>query len=240
MCLWTSGCSDPNGVRPKAFFDDSLVVELTTAAQAGDVAVIDDCVSQGVDVNAVGEYGVTPLLLTFRVRNRAGYERLLKHGADPDILDEQGQSVTRLAALLNEDSQWLKTALLHGANPNSSYPNEKVRTTPLICAIHANNLESVKALVEAGADLDRPNSVSACPLLFASVRHYWEIVLLLLQSGADIHASIPFDLGSIDEYILWMPREVVTIRPEPDQLPWFDKAQSFIKEQLEQEGNNSE
>lgn len=57
--------------------------------------------------------------------------------------------------------------------------------TPLMHAIHTNKLQSVEALLKAGADANRSCCRGLTPLILASGNGQQEIVRLLLQRGAD-------------------------------------------------------
>lgn len=57
--------------------------------------------------------------------------------------------------------------------------------TPLMHAIHTDKLQSVEALLQAGADVNRGCCRGLTPLILASGNGQQEIVRLLLQRGAD-------------------------------------------------------
>ena len=71
-----------------------------------------------------------------------------------------------------------------GADPNllDSGPNE---WTPLLHAVHKNQPGSVRALIAAGADTNRPAPNGLTPLSLAATQGEAEIVEELLASGAD-------------------------------------------------------
>lgn len=75
-----------------------------------------------------------------------------------------------------------------GADPNlqDDGPNG---WTPLLHAVHKNQLGSVRALIAAGADVDRPAPNGLTPLALAAAQGEAEIVEELLAAGADPRAS---------------------------------------------------
>ena len=112
------GCGSPHEASLNDYFSDPQVVALARASQSGDVAAIDRLVAEGVNVNAKGKYGLTPLFFALAARNREGFQRLLKHKGDPNIQSETGESAISLAAKVEDDSYFLESALKHGGNPN--------------------------------------------------------------------------------------------------------------------------
>jgi ankyrin repeat protein len=75
-----------------------------------------------------------------------------------------------------------------GADPNrlDDSPNG---WTPLLHAVHKNQLSSVRALIAAGADIDRSAPNGLTPLALAAAQGEAEIVEELLAAGADPRAS---------------------------------------------------
>ena len=70
--------------------------------------------------------------------------------------------------------------LEHGADPNAVWENQ-----PLIFSVWSN-LDSVRALLDHGADSDKRDAAGDTPLLFYLWNGRWDAALLLLERGADI------------------------------------------------------
>ena len=62
------------------YFADPGVRALANAAEAGDVKEIDRLVASGVNVNAVGSHGMTPLKWAMIARSHDSFLRLLERG----------------------------------------------------------------------------------------------------------------------------------------------------------------
>ena len=73
---------------------------------------------------------------------------------------------------------WL---LAHGANPNGIKDGD----SPLHAAAQLGHQDACRALIEAGADLDRRDSLGETALHKASSGGYVEIIRTLLDAGAD-------------------------------------------------------
>jgi cytohesin len=59
--------------------------------------------------------------------------------------------------------------------------------TPLVYAVRANDLESVKALLEAGADINQVTEYGWSPLLVATQNRYYKLGAYLLDHGANVN-----------------------------------------------------
>jgi len=59
--------------------------------------------------------------------------------------------------------------------------------TPLVYAVRANDLESVKVLLAAGADINQVTGYGWSPLLVATQNRYYKLGAYLLDHGADVN-----------------------------------------------------
>ena len=95
-----------------------------------------------------------------------------------------------IKAVYEGDTKGVQRALRRGANPNAQY-----RGTPaLLWAVQQNHLSVVKALVAAGASLNRRDNHGLTPLDQAAGGGMVEIVRFLLQAGARVNT--PTSSGS--------------------------------------------
>jgi ankyrin repeat protein len=70
-------------------------------------------------------------------------------------------------------------------NRNRTAPNDGGALTPLIYAARANDIESVKALLAAGVDVNQVSGYGWSPLLVAAQNRYYKLGAYLLDHGAD-------------------------------------------------------
>ncbi len=64
-------------------------------------------------------------------------------------------------------------------------PNDGGGLTPLVYAARANDIESVKVLLAAGADINQTTNYGWSPLLVATQNRYYKLGAYLLERGAD-------------------------------------------------------
>ncbi len=87
MCACLVGSADELHIGAKSAkdaFKDAGVVELLEAVVRQDAPKAKRLIASGVNINAMGEGGVTPLLWVFGAHDLKAMKMLLELGADPD------------------------------------------------------------------------------------------------------------------------------------------------------------
>jgi hypothetical protein len=186
--------------RPKDFFADADVVALVLAAEQGNVQEIDRLVKRGVDVNAKGKDGMTPLLWSLWAKNKQGFQRLLERGANPNIQIAGGQSVTSYSAGTPLDTYWLEMALKHGGNPNLVNASDD-NNTPIIDAIRSHKKKNLDLIIKAGADINHQDSTGNTPMMYAAMMNWFDSVYYLLEAGADYRLKDRYGYSLADEVV---------------------------------------
>ncbi|CAH8557615.1 unnamed protein product [Dicrocoelium dendriticum] len=116
----------------------------------------------------------------------ARVDSLLKAGADPNQMDEDGWSALRTAAWRGH-SDIVELLLCHGASVNLSGPDGR---SALRAAAWAGHEEIVQRLIDAGADVDIQDAEGRSPLIAAAYMGHVGVVELLSQAGANLdHAD---------------------------------------------------
>lgn len=167
-------------------FSDPQVAALVIAAEKGNVEEIDRLIAAGVNVNAGGTAGMTPLLRTMQAKSVEGFKALLHHGRNPNLLDRRGRAVVNQAAR-EQVPIWLELALKHGANPNLVnkgniyYPNE----TQLFYAVATGSIDNVRLLLKAGADPNHRGEYERTPLHRAVRGGRFAKACALIDGGAN-------------------------------------------------------
>ena len=218
---------DSRAVDVRRAWSDPQVAELATAALNGDIGKIDQLVAAGVDVNAQGRLGLTPLYFVYQAKNKPGFARLLQHGASPNIETWDGDSVIHSAAEDARDCEWLDLALKHGGDPNlpRSLNQFVPGRPPIFDAIFWSNVKAVELLIAAGADLRLKDDQNRTPLEYA-ISNYgrFEVIYHLLQAGADFRATA--ECGKT----LAEKMKERTLQ-DASKTVWHDKVLEFLEEQ---------
>jgi ankyrin repeat protein len=220
-------------MKADSLFSEPRVLKLVLAAEQGDTKTIDDLVKQGVDVNAKGRSDVTPLLRAFWAKNKEGFMALLRHGADPNALNDRGEAVMNEAAM-DGDSFWLAQALKQGGRPNLvnvGNPNSPGET-PIYYAILNDRTENAKLLIAAGADVNRKNKGGTFPLMRAARRPAYSIVFALLEAGADYRQKDAHG-NDVVEWISGRNEDDIPVSYLEEQWPWFLKTVDWLRKKGE-------
>jgi uncharacterized protein len=96
--------------------------------------------------------------------------------------------------------------------------------TPLVYAVRANDLESVKVLLAAGADINQVTGYGWSPLLVATQNRYYQLAAFLLDHGAD--PNLPNNGGWTPLYLATDNRNIENgdypvRRPDMDHLDFI-------------------
>ena len=233
--MFSYGCSPPPRsagdvarIETKDIFANSQARKLSLAAEAGDIAMIDLLIAQGVNVNHKGAYGVTPLFRCVLAGNKRGFAHLLAHGADPNIRHVKGLAVMHEASLL-ADPFFLELALKNKGDPNlldigNPFTIEK---TPIFYAISERRAANAKLLIESGADVNHVDKREGqFPLYVAYRRPSFEIVFMLLKAGAN---PLQRRNGEGENFIEWMANWTTDDIDEDDEKTWFLKVRTLLK-----------
>jgi ankyrin repeat protein len=70
----------------------------------------------------------------------------------------------------------------------SGYLMDVEGVTPLIAAVEGGHFQTVRLLVQAGADVNRPDASGFTPLMGAARAGHHDMVKFLLEQGANIEA----------------------------------------------------
>jgi uncharacterized protein len=113
---------------------------------------------------------------------------LLSHGADPNQKDASGLTALILSVRAGA-APAVDMLLRHGADPNLRAGVNG--WTPLMHAVHRNQLGAARALLDAGAQVDNRGRSAETALMMAAGYGYTPLVELLLERGADPRAATP-------------------------------------------------
>ena len=162
-----------------------LASTIHDVAVAGDIQRIKDAIASGADVNEKDTRGITPLLLAVFGRHTEVAKYLVEKGAKVSEKGPGGMTALGLACNKQLSKEFISYLLDKGADPNAK---DATGRTALLFVAGYGNLDTVRLLVEKGADVNL-NAGGTTPLIIATVLGHAEIVQFLIEKGADANAK---------------------------------------------------
>jgi ankyrin repeat protein len=163
---------------------------LMMAARTGDVATMKLLLDKGADVNAKETArGTTALMWAAAEGHPAAVQLLVDRGADVSVASKPhwmdrpigyGKAVDPRPSRKRDNSN-----VVSQIGPRNMRDQRGGGLTPLVFAIRANDLESVKILLKAGANINQPTNYNWSPLLVATQNRHYQLGAYLLDHGAD-------------------------------------------------------
>jgi len=220
---------------------------LAEAVRVASVPIVGILLEAGADANVANEDGQTALMLAARTGNVGVAELLVKHGADVNrrerfhdqtaVMWAAGENHPEMVAFLVSKGADLSVRARSTDWPTqiSNEPRVQYRPTggltPLLYAARAGCLGCVKAMLDAGADKDRPNPDGMTPMIMALDNGYPAVARYLLDRGANPQTWDWW--GRTPLYVAVTMRGGVDSRPGPRRPESLD----FIKAVLEAGAN---
>ncbi|MEZ0325126.1 MAG: ankyrin repeat domain-containing protein [Fimbriimonas sp.] len=178
--------------------DDRTAVHYAAAADSADVLEL--LLDKGANPNVQSKVGVTPLQWGMEFDSYRSVQMLIKHGVNLELArrdsgmirlpngTEVRGSHTALTASLLDGADDLALALVRaGANVNS---RSEAQITPLMVAAQFGRpVETLKLLIDHGADVNAQNVWGDTPLHLAARNGDKAAVRFLLSNGADPFAK---------------------------------------------------
>lgn len=203
--------ADPN------LANDFGITPLYLACENGNFPIIDQLLRAGANPNAATWAGETVLMTCARTGTADGVDALIAKGANIDAVEpERGQTALMWAAA-EKQSAVVDTLLENGANLKARsskvllppqifsityskytyFPKTKGDFTALMFAAQSGDLDSVKLLLAAGADVNESTAEYGSALLLAVVNGHEDVALHLLEKGADPNVKDGYGMTSL-------------------------------------------
>jgi ankyrin repeat protein len=177
------------------------VAPLSLAAENGNAALIERLVQAGADPNTSLPGGETVLMTAARTGTPDAIRVLVAHGADVNTRDERnGQTALMWAADMG-NAEAISVLLEAGGQLDARTSPAEARSTggyrspfagtsatgftSLLFAVRAGHVDAVRALLDAGADVNDRVSDGQSALVVAAANANWEVADYLLDRGAD-------------------------------------------------------
>ena len=180
--------ADPAVTRPTG------ETALMMASRTGNVAVVRLLVARGTDVNAATTGGHTALMWAAAERHTDVVRVLAEIGADVHARTAVRARPARSGGYQRKEPKVLSQ--FEAVNPaalprdgDGDPPRPEGGFTPLLHAIMPGDLDVVRVLLAAGANVDEAGPDGVTALMLALVKRHEAIALFLLDQGADAHAA---------------------------------------------------
>jgi ankyrin repeat protein len=160
--------------------DSTSFTLLGFAAWAGDSAMVDYLLDQGLAIDEQTADGGTPLMASVEGSRVGLVKKILEMGVAVDTRNSAGQSALTFAARYAEPNV---LRLLLNDHANVDFQDKWGRTALIYaCLNHKNSV--VQCLVDASANLDLTDKRGATALVYAGDAGETELVALLAKAGA--------------------------------------------------------
>lgn len=156
-------------------------VALERAIEADDPAAVEAAIAAGADANAHGAHGVTPLAFAVGTARVRAAQALVRHRADPNVKDVEGDNAVTLAVnAYARDPALLRLVLDAGGDPNT----RRRDGSPVIVRFgNDRDLAAITMLHERGADIDIVDDGQPLAVGYA-ISEDWDVVWHLIELGA--------------------------------------------------------
>ena len=181
--------SMPHTVKAADYFSGTAL-PAALACEHDDADALDQALTAArLSPNAVGQQGMSLLLLALSNRSQDAMLRLLARGADPNLETKLGRDQTPVQpvglAAGGAEIDLLRLLLDHGGNPNSRLGDEPATFR----AADADRYDQMRLLIERGADLNATDKKGHTLMVqLADLRRY-DQVAYLIQRGGDVHKA---------------------------------------------------
>jgi ankyrin repeat protein len=173
------------------------------AATVANVEMLELLLDGGADVESVNVEGQTALMAVARTGNVEAARLLVNHGAEVNAAEGWGGQTALMWAAARKHPDMISFLLDKGAEVDrraidrnwerrvTSEPRVKEMQmggfTALLYAVRENCLECVKRLLDAGADINKPDPDNISPLVLALLNMRFDIAKYLVERGADVN-----------------------------------------------------
>ena len=167
-----------------------------------DVDLVGALIARGAKPDALNNYGSSPLAEAVKVANAPLVKMLLDAGSNVEVPNQEGQTALMWAADARS-AELTRFLIGHKADVNAralandwpsqmtGEPRNQYRPTggltPLLYAARSGCTDCVQALLDAGADVNKPNPDGVTPLIVAIDNFAFDTAKLLFERGANPH-----------------------------------------------------
>lgn len=167
------------------FFASGPQAALEIAIRADDVDAIAGALAQGASVNATGRFNITPLMIAVDAQRPRAVQSLLRAGARPNALAQDGNGPVSLAVksyLAKPFGRDIMLAIFEGGgDPNARQPNGD---PVLMRFIYDRDVADLKLMKQLGANLDILDRTGDPLVTSVAMSQDWDMAWALIELGA--------------------------------------------------------
>lgn len=186
------------GANPKAATRFNIL-PMYLAATNGNADIIEKLLKAGADANAASEEGETPVMTAALTGKVAAIRVLLANGANVHAKDPVREQTALMWAASEGNAAAVETLLAAGSDIKQK---SKAGFTPFLFGVRSGDIDTVKVLLDHGANVNDVATDSTSALNMAIVNAYFELAAVLLDRGADPNAPDP--RGSALHTLAWL------------------------------------
>lgn len=203
----------------------TVISELKELLDSNELSQAKELLSRNnIDIDTADNRGRTLLIAAILSEEHDAAKMLLKLGANPNFLPSGKHKSAMGWAAQYKNTKFLQLLLDFGGNPDLFNKGERTASYPVLSAISADRIDNLKLLIDAGANLNVVDQRGLTPLMYGASVSAWEMVYLILESGADISVKNKWN-ESFSTYVA-QPDFGTT----GDALEWRKKVISFLQD----------
>jgi ankyrin repeat protein len=209
------------------------VTPLSLAALNGDAAISTALLDAGADVNAATPAGETALMTASRTGNAPTVTLLLARGADVSAREHNFDESAIMWAAAENHAAVVRLLAAHGAALNAharvlQFPNVRVDAatmvitalpkgglTPLMYAARQGAVDSARALVELGAEINAVDPDGMSALNIAIINAHYDLATVLVERGADPNVADVAGMAAVYAVVDMHTLDPMVNRPPP-------------------------
>ncbi len=207
--------------------NDNGVTPLWLACTNGNAAIVEKLLKGGANPNAsLSRTGESVLMTCARTGNVDAVKSLLAGKAEVNAKDNWSGQTALMWAVAEKHPEVVRVLVGHGADARArskvqtdTYGRTRGGFTPLLFGARVGDLESVRILLAAGADVNEATPEAGNTLVVASASNREELAIFLLEKGANPNSADEYGFTALHHAVQKGISDLSAIEYTPALLP---------------------